>query len=990
MGEFITPDYRDAVKQVLDRALMGEEAANFEFPLITKDGKRVEVLLNATSRRDARDDITGVVGIGQDITQFLSQQQEYTRLIENANAPIFGVSTEGLVNIWNQKIAQITGFAPNMVLGRSLVDNFIRTTEKDAVTEVLNRAISGIETDSFELPLQTQGKELVTLLLNASSKKDNTRQITGVVGVGQDFTARKKMEQAKTAFLASFSHELRTPLNGLLGMLELLLEQDLADEAHRQVTLARTCSTLLLNLINDILDLSKIEAGQLEIARQPFNLCNALEGAAQLVRMQAEARGIELVVDIRNVPQVVVGDALRLRQIVLNLLSNAIKFTKEGTIWVRCWPDTKDSIASEGHKVWFEVEDTGVGMHASDCAKLFTLFTKISDTRVSNPAGSGLGLAICKQLVTLMNGRISVTSEYGSGSKFTFHVMFDRAVEGERSPGADNAAEANQVEDSLGELDKDETLSKLSQDMGCQGASILVAEDNPFNLEVVRTFIEMASMTCTWAPNGQRVLDLYKESTRSYDLILMDCQMPIMDGYAATQAIREYEEKEGEERIPIVGLTAFAMSGDREKCIDCGMDNYLTKPIGKGALIRTIATHKRVHQSPAVPRASLGSREKDAEKETQKEALGTSMIDATLLTRDAAMMAPGCFRDGSGAEVKKRGSTVRNGADVGDGTSDETGTEGSPVPHRLDQTNLRGMSTSSLQRSITSSNSSHTRSTASSRSPAEDPDKLDVSDSVQAEGRSISRVTRHTNVKAAGAPVPHSPLAANKPTFTAPPTASVMMDSSASENESTPTGKVRVLDGAGAKGDKSQSKDKREAKATGSGSDSAPNPALADLLRAGPPIDEAAAKKQFGSARMVQTMLKRFASYLPESIQKLRDAHAAKDFEALHAQGHSLKGSSSFVAAKELCDVATKIQNMCRPEAVSKESAEALTEQLAPLMERLEISSKRVSAYLDKLQSQNTSAASAASAAPKSKKKRNKKKGQASSASESGSDQSKA
>lgn len=229
--------------------------------------------------------------------------------------------------------------------------------------------------------------------------------------------------------------------------------------------------------------------------------------------------------------------------------------------------------------------------------------------------------------------------------------------------------------------------------------------------------------------------------------------------------------------------------------------------------------------------------------------------------------------------------------------------------------------------------------------------------------------------------MPHSPLAANKPTFTAPPTASVMMDSSASENESTPTGKVRVLDGAGAKGDKSQSKDKREAKATGSGSDSAPNPALADLLRAGPPIDEAAAKKQFGSARMVQTMLKRFASYLPESIQKLRDAHAAKDFEALHAQGHSLKGSSSFVAAKELCDVATKIQNMCRPEAVSSSSAEALTEQLIPLMEQLETSSKRVSAYLDKLQSET------ASAAPKSKKKRNKKKGQAS---ESGSDQSKA
>jgi len=434
--EFITPDFREAVKQVLDKALAGEETANFEFPLITKDGKRIEVLLNATSRQDATNDITGVMGIGQDITQFLTQQQEYTRLIENANAPIFGVARDGRVNIWNQKIAQITGFSAAEVMGRNLVEHFIRPSEKHAVTEVLDLAINGTETDSFELPLQTQGKELVTLLLNASSKMDNAGQITGVVGVGQDFTARKKMEQTKTAFLASFSHELRTPLNGLLGMLELLLEQKLQEVAHRQVTLARTCSTLLLNLINDILDLSKIEAGQLEISWQPFNLCSALEGAAQLVRMQAEARGIDLVVDIRSVPQIVVGDGLRLRQVVLNLLSNAIKFTKEGTIWVRCFKETD---TETNHMVRIEVEDTGVGMHASDCAKLFTLFTKISDKRVANPAGSGLGLAICKQLVTLMGGVINVTSEYGSGSKFAFSVNFRRPTAEDVEDGTEGA-----------------------------------------------------------------------------------------------------------------------------------------------------------------------------------------------------------------------------------------------------------------------------------------------------------------------------------------------------------------------------------------------------------------------------------------------------------------------------------------------------------------------------------------------------------------------
>jgi PAS domain S-box-containing protein len=280
--EFITPEYREAVKQVLDKALQGIETANFEFPLVTKRGARVDVLLNATSRRNAKREIKGMVGIGQDITQFLQQQQEFVRLIHNANAPIFGIDSKGMVNIWNRKIAAITGYSEHQVHGRSLVEHFIRPIDKDDVMEVLNKALGGNETDSFELPLVTQNQTLITLLVNASSKRDNVGQVIGVVGVGQDFTARKKMEQARTTFLASFSHELRTPLNGLLGMLELLSELKLPDAAQRYVGLARTSSALLLNLINDILDLSKIEAGQLEIANKPFNLHQALVGVGEV------------------------------------------------------------------------------------------------------------------------------------------------------------------------------------------------------------------------------------------------------------------------------------------------------------------------------------------------------------------------------------------------------------------------------------------------------------------------------------------------------------------------------------------------------------------------------------------------------------------------------------------------------------------------------------------------------------------------------------
>jgi PAS domain S-box-containing protein len=420
--EFIQPEYRVAVKTVLDKALKGVETANFEFPLVTKRGARIDVLLNATSRRNANREIIGMVGIGQDITQFLQQQQEYARLIDNANAPIFGINTSGLVNIWNRKIASITGYQLDQVYGRNLVTHFIRPEDKNEVMQVLSKALDGEETDSFELPLITQNNTLITLLLNASSKRDNTGQIIGVVGVGQDYTARKKLEQTRTTFLASFSHELRTPLNGLLGMLELLSELKLPDAAHRYVGLARTSSALLLNLINDILDLSKIEAGQLDISLEPFNLQQTLVGVGELVRLQAHSRNLELKIQIgTGVPVAVVGDVLRLRQIILNLLSNAIKFTKEGSIYIRCKIDPTKQPDDRVNLI-FEVQDTGVGMSQENCNKLFNMFTKISDARVANPTGSGLGLAICQRLVMLMDGNIKASSTYGKGSTFSFNV----------------------------------------------------------------------------------------------------------------------------------------------------------------------------------------------------------------------------------------------------------------------------------------------------------------------------------------------------------------------------------------------------------------------------------------------------------------------------------------------------------------------------------------------------------------------------------------
>uniref|UniRef100_M4BMP1 histidine kinase n=1 Tax=Hyaloperonospora arabidopsidis (strain Emoy2) TaxID=559515 RepID=M4BMP1_HYAAE len=238
MGEnlvetFISPEFRPIVAEVLSQALRGVETANFEFPLITRPGTRIEILLNATPRYDSNGNIVGVVGIGQDITDRIAQEHEYFRLIDTANAPIFGIDTNGCINEWNQKIEEITGYHKSSVLGLSLVHTFITPECRQQVRQLLNQALIGIDVGEMELPMTTKRGVFLLLLVNASSKKDMHGNIRGVIGVGQDYTARKHMEAAKVNFLASFSHELRTPLNGVLGMLELLKEQPLDKAPER-------------------------------------------------------------------------------------------------------------------------------------------------------------------------------------------------------------------------------------------------------------------------------------------------------------------------------------------------------------------------------------------------------------------------------------------------------------------------------------------------------------------------------------------------------------------------------------------------------------------------------------------------------------------------------------------------------------------------------------------------------------------------------------
>ena len=380
------------------------------------------------------------------------EKGQYEILIEQANAPIFGIDVDGNVNVWNKMAEKITGFEKVEVIGHNLVDEFITPEFRDAVRNVLEQALISNETSNFEFPLITKSHDRVEVLLNATTRRDVNCNITGVVGIGQDITLRKTAEIAKKIFLASFSHELRTPLNGLLGMLELLREEHLSDSAHRKVILAHNSSTLLLNLINDILDLSKIEAEQLIVNIEPFDIRVAIASACEILTTALSEKGIALEITVSDkVSTYLVGDVMRVRQILINLLSNAIKFTPEGKIHVKCWCDEDNSETTTNsttelnknqesdkplqQRLYFEVTDTGVGMLDADMLKLFSLFTKIYDSRITNRSGSGLGLAICKKLCNLMNGDISVHSQYGVGTTLAFNLLFDKYVASKHAEG---------------------------------------------------------------------------------------------------------------------------------------------------------------------------------------------------------------------------------------------------------------------------------------------------------------------------------------------------------------------------------------------------------------------------------------------------------------------------------------------------------------------------------------------------------------------------
>jgi PAS domain S-box-containing protein len=565
-------------REVYQEVFANGSVADSPLTLRHRNGKLTDVLFNGSVYKDDRGNVLGVVIVARDVTAQKLLSKYSLSLIEASLDPLVTISPEGKITDMNQATVKITGITREKLRGTDFFDYF---TEPQKAREVYQEVFANGTVVDSPLTLRHKNGKLTDVLFNGSVYKDDRGNVLGVVIVARDVTDQKRIAtelteamvfaelateiaeeakskaedavKAKQQFLSNMSHEIRTPMNAIIGFTKVVLKTDLSEKQKEYLTAIKLSGDALIVLINDILDLAKVDAGKMSFEKIPFKMSLSISAMLQVFDAKIQEKNLKLIKKYdEKIPEVLVGDPVRLHQIILNLVSNAVKFTTQGEIRVTVdlLNESEDNVNIE-----FAVTDTGIGIAESKLENIFENFQQATSGTSRLYGGTGLGLAIVKQLVEGQGGSINVKSKPNLGSTFSFILSFQKTN-----------AEA-EAETALAELDKE-----------IKNIRILVVEDIPLNQLLMKTLLDDFGFKCDIAGNGRIAIEKLQQEL--YDLILMDLQMPEMNGFETTEFIRKQMNLE----IPIIALTADVTTVDLQKCKAVGMNDYIAKPVDERLL----------------------------------------------------------------------------------------------------------------------------------------------------------------------------------------------------------------------------------------------------------------------------------------------------------------------------------------------------------------------------------------------------------------------